>query len=106
MPATKLLPLLDKKNNFRLIFYLIFYIALCNTMGMTGKELKEWRKQNGLTQVELSEILGVTWSTVARWEIDYINIPPYLHLALTTIANNLQMKGGEKKYGMRKKKTR
>ena len=73
---------------------------------MTGKELKEWRKQYGLTQVELSKHLGISWSTVARWEIDYINIPPYLHLALTTIANNLQKKGGEKKHAMRKKKKR
>ena len=73
---------------------------------MTGKELKEWRKQNGLTQVELSKLLGVTWSTVARWEIDYINMPPYLHLALATIAREIKTKGGEKRHGMRKKKTR
>src|SRR4030042_4394934 len=56
---------------------------------MAGKEIKEWRKQYGLTQVELSKHLGVTWSTVARWEIDYISIPPYLHLALATIARDL-----------------
>ena len=73
---------------------------------MTGKELKEWRKQNGLTQVELSKLLGVTWSTVARWEIDYIKIPPYLHLALATIAREIKTRGGDIKNGLRKKKKR
>ena len=73
---------------------------------MTGKELKKWRKENGLTQMELAKHLGVSWSTVARWEIDYIKISPYLHLALATIARELKTKGGEKKYAMRKKKTR
>ena len=83
-----------------------FDIAICNNTSMTGKELKEWRNLNDLTQVELAKHLGVSWSTVARWEIDYINIPPYLHLALATIARELNMRGGEKKYGVRKKKTR
>ena len=73
---------------------------------MTGKELKEWRKKYGLTQVELSKHLGVAWATVARWEIDVRKIPPYLHLALATIARDLKMKGGDIKHGMRKKKTR
>jgi DNA-binding transcriptional regulator YiaG len=73
---------------------------------MTGKELKEWRKKNGLTQVELSKHLNVAWATVARWEIDVRKIPPYLHLALATIARELKTKGGEKKDAMRKKKTR
>ena len=106
MSATKLLPHNDKKNHFKPIFYLISNIALCNNSSMTGKELKEWRKENGLTQVELSKILGVTWSTVARWEIDYINIPPYLHLALATITRELNMEGGDKSHGLREKKKR
>ena len=72
---------------------------------MTGKELKEWRRKHGLTQVELSKHLDVAWATVARWEIDVRKIPPYLHLALTTIANNLKKRGVEKKHAMRKKKT-
>lgn len=106
MPATKLLPLRVEKMNLGCIFCLIYYIALCNNMVMTGKELKEWRKQYDLTQMELSKHLGVTWSTVARWEIDYINIPPYLHLALATIGRELNVKGGDKDHALRKKKTR
>ena len=73
---------------------------------MTGKELKEWRKQNGLTQMELSKHLGITWSTVARWEIGIRPISPYLHLALATIAREIKTKGGDKKHAMRKKKKR
>ena len=73
---------------------------------MTGKELKEWRKKYGLTQVELSKHLDVAWATVARWEIDVRKIPPYLHLALATIARDLKKKGGDRKHGVRKKKTR
>ena len=106
MPATKLLPLQDEKMHLKCIFCLISYIALCNNNDMTGKELKEWRQQYGLTQMELSKHLGVTWSTVARWEIDYINIPPYLHLALATIGRELNMKGGDTKNALRKKAKR
>jgi len=73
---------------------------------MTGKELKEWRKQYGLTQVELSKLLGVTRSTVARWEIGIRPISPYLHLALATIAREIKTRGGEKRHAMRKKKKR
>ena len=71
---------------------------------MTGKELKEWRRKHGLTQMELSKLLGVTWSTVARWEIGVRPISPYLHLALATIAREKKMRGGDRKHGMRKKK--
>ena len=62
---------------------------------MTGKELKEWRRKHGLTQAALSKYLDVAWATVARWEIDVRKIPPYLHLALATIARELTVKGGE-----------
>jgi DNA-binding XRE family transcriptional regulator len=73
---------------------------------MTGKELKKWRNEHGLTQAALAKSLNVAWATVARWEIDVRKIPPYLHLALTTIANDLTMKGGDKENALRKKKKR
>jgi len=36
---------------------------------MTGQELKDLRRQMGLTQKELAEKIGVPWNTVARWEV-------------------------------------
>jgi DNA-binding transcriptional regulator YiaG len=35
---------------------------------MTRKELKTLRTQRGLTQAALAALVGVHWSTVARWE--------------------------------------
>ena len=62
---------------------------------MTGKELKEWRNKHGFTQMELSKWLNVSWSAVARWEVEIRPIPPFLFLALEAIENRL-MKGGVK----------
>jgi len=42
---------------------------------MDGKELRRRRDQMKLTQVELSEELGVTSNTVARYERDELAIP-------------------------------
>jgi len=61
---------------------------------MTGKELKEWRKKHGLTQMELSKHLNVAWATVARWEIDVRKTPPLLPLALEAIESRLKKGGG------------
>lgn len=35
---------------------------------MTGKEIREWRKQMGLTQERLAQLIGVSFQTVNRWE--------------------------------------
>lgn len=52
---------------------------------MTGKELKAWRKKAGLTQSQLAARLGVTVSTVARWEADEVKKPPFLDMALRKV---------------------
>jgi transcriptional regulator with XRE-family HTH domain len=41
---------------------------------MKGKELKLIRERLGLTQVELSKLVGVTSNTIARWERDEVSI--------------------------------
>ena len=35
---------------------------------MLGKKIRELRKEKGLTQKELSERIGVSESTVKKWE--------------------------------------
>lgn len=52
---------------------------------MDGVEIKKWREQAGLTQVQLAENLGVTSSTVARWERGEVTPPPYLNLTLRKV---------------------
>lgn len=52
---------------------------------MTPEYLKEWRKKNGLTQLELAKKLNVAGMTVSRWETRLRSIPPFLSLALQAI---------------------
>ena len=35
---------------------------------MTGQEIKEWRQSHGLTQEQFAREVGVSWSTIAKWE--------------------------------------
>lgn len=52
---------------------------------MIGKQLKEVRKARGLTQAELAERVGVSLSTVKKWELDMNepNSDKLIALALT-----------------------
>jgi DNA-binding transcriptional regulator YiaG len=62
---------------------------------MTGDELKEWREGRQLTQTELSQMLGVKFNTVSRWEVGTRAIPSFLELALETIGRRLNGKKGK-----------
>jgi len=42
---------------------------------MTPKQLKKWRQDQGLTQVQAAKLLGVDQSQVARWEQGSRRIP-------------------------------
>lgn len=46
---------------------------------MFGERLRYFRKQNGYTQVELAEILGIKQSSVSDWEND-VSRPEYENL--------------------------
>jgi len=61
---------------------------------MEGKELKNWRVKHKLTQIELAQHLKVKRETVTRWEIGMRKIPPFLSLALETVARKHKRKGG------------
>lgn len=37
-----------------------------------GEKIKKCRKQKGLTQLEMSEILGITKSVFSKYEKDYV----------------------------------
>ena len=37
-------------------------------LGDTGRMIRAWRHRSGLTQEALAQALGVTFSTVSRWE--------------------------------------
>lgn len=58
---------------------------------MMPNELKEWRAKHGYSQAGLARVLGVFHLTISKWERGDRKIPPFLHLALETIA----MKGGD-----------
>ena len=70
---------------------------------MEPNVLVRWRQERGYTQSELGQKLGVTKTTVYRWEKAMREIPSFLHLALRC----LELEGGEKKMkGINKKKKR
>jgi transcriptional regulator with XRE-family HTH domain len=56
---------------------------------MSGKELREKRKELKLTQEQLANELQVSANTVARWERDEMKIPSFLHLAIETIERKI-----------------
>ena len=62
---------------------------------MTSDELKKWREVNGYSQSGLAKALAVHTMTVSRWERGVREIPPFLHLALTSL--EMQAKGKTKK---------
>ena len=48
---------------------------------MTGEELKDWRKRQGLTQAQLAKQLGIALRTLIYWETDGPTQPTMLELA-------------------------
>jgi len=67
---------------------------------MNPQELISWRKEQGYTQSELGEKLGVTKTCVYRWEAGLRHIPPFLHLALECLEKKgveIRAKGTKKK---------
>ena len=64
--------------------------------GMKGRDLTEWRKRWGLTQVNLAQALGVDVMTVSRWERG-VQVPtPVLPLALEALEHRITKEAGYK----------
>lgn len=59
---------------------------------MNGKELQERRRNLGLRQDELADLLGVARNSVSRWELDSVPIPVMLDLALRHLETEHQKK--------------
>jgi repressor LexA len=57
---------------------------------MNGNELKLWRKECGITQVELARMLGTYQVTIARWETGVRKIPFLLPLALEALEKRMK----------------
>lgn len=55
---------------------------------MTPQELVDRREELRLTRAELARILGISRSTLHRWEAGDTAIPPYLELALAYVRHN------------------
>jgi transcriptional regulator with XRE-family HTH domain len=54
---------------------------------MTPADLTAARKRLGLSQTALADRLGVQRLAVGRWERGERAIPPFLHLAMTALAD-------------------
>jgi DNA-binding transcriptional regulator YiaG len=61
---------------------------------VTGAELKFARKAMGLTQVDLSEHLGVNAETISRWETDAEPFKRTVQLAVLRLLDEVQRTGG------------
>ena len=68
---------------------------------MKGRDLTEWRKRWGLTQIKVAQALGVDVMTVSRWERG-VQVPtPLLPLALEALEQRITKEAGyqEKDHG-------
>jgi DNA-binding transcriptional regulator YiaG len=55
---------------------------------MTPAELQQYRTKLGLSQAELSALLGAHAITVSKWERGIVPVPKYLHYVLWAIEHN------------------
>jgi DNA-binding transcriptional regulator YiaG len=60
---------------------------------MNGEELRQWRTALGLSQAQLARWLHVDVMTVSRWERGAREVPPFLHLAMSWIDQEVQKAG-------------
>ena len=54
---------------------------------MFSTQLKKYRKNNGYTQKQLAEVVGVTQKAVAKWETDKASPDPEMLQKISSILN-------------------
>ena len=54
---------------------------------MFSTQLKKYRKNNGYTQKQLAEVVGVTQQAVAKWETDKASPDPEMLQKISSILN-------------------
>ena len=59
--------------------------AACEAHAISPETLIDLRTLAGLTQSGLSDALGISRSTVARWEGGKLPIPPWVELAMRSL---------------------
>jgi transcriptional regulator with XRE-family HTH domain len=57
------------------------------------------RKEYGLTQRELAQLLGVARNTVARWEIGLVEPPKIAEVALRGLQSRLRKRANRDRHG-------
>jgi DNA-binding transcriptional regulator YiaG len=56
---------------------------------ISAEAIRTWRTQHGLTQTDLSYMLGLSPIVVSHWETGRTKPQPYLHLALAELSRQL-----------------
>ena len=69
-------------------------LSFCHSTSMTGDALKILRTKHRLTQTALSELLGVHWNTVAKWEQGVRNIPGPMIKLVSLVLKASSRRGG------------
>lgn len=62
------------------------HCGLPEPLHLTGGQLKDFRIALGLTQVQLSELLGVSQSSLSQWEAGTMDIPRYVLAHINSLA--------------------
>jgi len=64
------------------------YIERMSKIQMTNAELRAARQRMGLTQADLSRVLGVHWTTLSDWERGAASVPHQAALLVELMAGN------------------
>lgn len=67
-------------NNIAIIFYIVYSCSV-----MEKDKLKERRENLGLKQTDFAKEIGVTATSVSRWETGLVDIPKWMDLVFEAL---------------------